>query len=60
MLSVEKQTELLVRIDERVGTLATRDDDHELRLRKLEQFRNWAIGTSTTIASAFGFKITFF
>ncbi len=52
-----EQHELLVRIDERVGTLVTVQSDQEARIRKLERFRNWAAGLFAALGAAFGINI---
>ncbi len=48
---------MLVRIDERVDSLLTISKDVEIRLRRLERFRNWAAGIVAAIGTALGYNL---
>jgi hypothetical protein len=48
----EEQFALLIEIDSKVTHLVEIRLDHELRLRKLERFRNWVAGVGAAISAA--------
>jgi len=48
--------EILIRVDERVGTLLGNQADQEKRIRKLERWRNIMAGLIAALGSAFGYK----
>ncbi|MEE8386880.1 MAG: hypothetical protein V3S01_13280 [Dehalococcoidia bacterium] len=53
----EQQHEILIRLDENVKVLVSGQADQEVRIRKLERFRNWAAGVLAFAGAALGFKI---
>lgn len=52
-----EQSQMLTRIDERVNALLLISVDVEKRVRRLEQFRNWAAGVAAIIGTALGFTL---
>ena len=49
-----EEREILIRIDERVGVLIGTQEDQEVRIRKLERFRNWSAGLAASLGGFFG------
>lgn len=50
-----EQYQILIRVDERVGTLLAFQLKTEERLRRLEKARNWLAGVITAVAALFGY-----